>query len=81
MVAFEEGDVNIEVLEVLEADPVLVAVDEVELDELETVTDAVPIDALVGRLPGAELETPSLGHELGPTRTRLRDAGAQPLGN
>jgi hypothetical protein len=54
---------------------------EVETYEVESVTDDVLADALVGRFPVAELAVPFLGHDVGLTRRRLRATCAQPLGN
>jgi hypothetical protein len=54
---------------------------EVETYEVESVTDDVLADALVGRFPVAELAVPFLGHDVGLTRRRLRVTCAQPLGN
>jgi hypothetical protein len=54
---------------------------EVESYEVESVTDDVLVDALVGRFPVAELAIPILGHDVGLTRRRLRATCVQPLGN
>ena len=54
---------------------------EAEMYEVESVPDAVLVDALVGRFPVAELAIPFLGHDVGLTRRRRRATCAQPPGS